>query len=84
MASKVTLASLDQKLESFMELVKEHMDRTSYVLDGNGKPGLKTRIEVNEKDIEDIKESRSMHLKAVWSTITVVAGAVLLSFIKGH
>jgi hypothetical protein len=87
---RVTLATLDQKLEMFMEQVMHHMaddarlfEKIAIALDGNGKPGLKTRIEINEKNIDDIKASRSMHIKAVWSTLTAVVAALIISFLKG-
>lgn len=91
MASKVTLASLDQKLESFMAQVVQHMDqdnkmfdRIANVLDGNGKPGLKTRIEVAEGHIEEIQTSRGRQAKAVWSTLVAVVGAIIISFFTRH
>jgi hypothetical protein len=87
--SKVTLASLDQKLESFMDMMKEHIesdrvmfDKLISALDGNGKPGIKTRIEIAEKDIESLEDSRNKQVKAIWSTLVVVVGAILISFLR--
>jgi len=76
--AKVTLTSLDQKLDSFMELVTKHMDRTSEALDGNGKPGIKTRLELVEAQLKQANEAK----KVGWGTIatilaTVVAGVLL-------
>jgi len=90
MAERVTLARLDEKLEGFMEQVLRHMEqdaklfeKISYALDGNGKPGLKTRQELLEKDLEELKASRGRHTKAVWSVLVVVAGAIVTKFILG-
>jgi len=82
--SRVTLASLDQKLDSFMEVVKQHMERTTEAIDGNGKPGLKTRIELTEKDVEELQASRGRQIKAIWSTFVVVVGAIITSFFVRH
>jgi len=89
--SRVTLASLDEKLDGFMQQVFKHMEqdaklfeRIAYVLDGNGKPGLKTRIELTEKDVEDLKASRGRQIKAIWSTFVVVVGAIITSFFVRH
>ena len=90
MANRVTLASLDQKLESFMELVKLHMeddtkrfDRITASLEDNGKPGLRTRVALAEQELDEVKASKSRQEKAVWSTLVVVAGAILVKFIVG-
>lgn len=86
--ARVTLASVDQKLESFMELVAQHIeddtkrfDRIVEALDGNGKPGLKTRIELAEKDLEEMQASRKRSLTAIWSTFATVAAALILAFL---
>ena len=90
MAERVTLARLDEKLEGFMQQVLVNMDqharmfeKISVALDGNGKPGLKTRIEVAEKELNAVKASKDQQTKAVWGTLVVVAGALLVKFIVG-
>ena len=90
MAERVTLARLDEKLEGFMQQVLIHMDqdaklfeKISTALDGNGHPGLKTRIEVAEKELKAVKASKDQQTKAVWGTLVVVAGALLVKFIVG-
>ena len=84
----VTLASVDQKLESFMVLVVQHMaddtkrfDRIIEALDGNGKPGLKTRVELAEKELEEVHASRKRSLTAIWTTFATVAAALILAFL---
>ncbi len=88
MGSKVTLASLDQKLESFMEMVKLHIeddtkrfDRLTAALEDNGKPGLKTRLALAEQELGEVKASKSRQEKAAWSTLVVVVGAILVNYL---
>ena len=87
--SRVTLASLDQKLESFMDMMKEHIesdrlmfDKLVTSLDGNGKPGLKTRIELAESKVNELEASKDRQVKALWSTFVVVAGAIIVALLR--
>jgi len=90
MASRATLASIEQKLDSFVEQMQQYREddkktfaKLADAIYGNGKPGLTTRIELNEAAIDEIKESRNRSLKAVWSTLVVVVGALILKILKG-
>jgi len=78
-SDKPTLARLDAKLEIMIQQV----EKLVYSLDGNGKPGLKTRIELAENDIRDMEASKARQTKAVWSVLVFVAGAILVKFFIG-
>jgi len=85
-SNKVTLATLDQKLENFIEFMRQHSqdDRSAFVkifeaLDGNGKPGLKTRLEVME-----VKEvTRWRVFVALWSAVSAIGVGLIIKFIGG-
>jgi len=85
-SNKVTLASLDQKLENFIEFMRQHSadDRAAFIkisesLDGNGKPGIKTRLEVME-----VKEiTRWRVFAALWGSISTIGVGLIIKFIGG-
>ena len=80
---KVTLATLDQKLDYVLSKLEEHanQDRLDFTnihtaLDGNGSPGLKMRVD----RLEQIESNRKWHIRALWSAmVTGVVGY----FLKG-
>jgi hypothetical protein len=90
---KVTLASLDQKLESFMEMVKQHIEddrefqhSLTSSLDGNGKPGLKTRLELAELKISQqlgVESDRKKWNTALWGIAVTALVGIITKFIAG-
>lgn len=72
---KVTLATLDQKLDSLHELVKGHVEqdekkfeKLGELLYGNGNPdkGLITKVD----RLEVAEGKRAWHLRALWTAVT--------------
>jgi len=59
------------KLDSMSERLDAHIQKTEYVLHGNGKPGLKTTVEV--------MRSRMM---LMWGFMSVTLVAVITDYIK--
>lgn len=90
---RVTLSSLDQKLESFMEMVKQHIEddrefqhSLTSSLDGNGKPGLKTRVELAELRITQqlgVEADRKKWNMALWSIAVTALVGIVAKFIAG-
>ena len=69
---KVTLQTLDQKLDFLLESMRDHIraDETHFqkigdVIDGNGTPGMKTRMD----RIEQVEASRKWHIRTLWAAI---------------
>jgi hypothetical protein len=80
--SKVTLITLDQKLDFLVNKLTEHIaqdqasfNQITYDLNGNGKPGLKTEVD----RLVQTEVSRRWHFRAIWGA---VVAAIIGWFIK--
>ena len=72
---KVTLATLDQKLDALHEMVKNHVEsderkfeKFGELLYGNGNPDKGLIMQVDRLNVAEGK--RAWHLRALWTTVT--------------
>jgi len=85
-SDRVTLSSLDQKLDGFMVVVTKQLDRLTEAVDGNGKPGLKTRIELVEARLESHDEGekgRKTNMRLLWGAVLTALGSIAAKAIAG-
>jgi len=74
---RVTLQTLDQKLDFLLEKLTEHSAKDvenftniQHSLDGNGGPGMKVRLD----RIEQLESGRKWHIRTIWGAM--MAGMV--------
>lgn len=72
---KVTLATLDQKLDALHEMVKGHIEqderkfeKLGEILYGNGDPNKALITKVDRLEVAEGK--RAWHLRALWTAVT--------------
>lgn len=73
---KVTLATLDQKLDALHEMVKGHIEqdekkfeKLGEILYGNGTPDKGLITQVDRLNVAEGK--RAWHLRALWTAVTM-------------
>ena len=72
MPPRVTLSTLDQKLDFLLSTLEKHVktddahfERIGDVLDGNGTLGMKTRVD----RLEQSESTRKWHIRTLWAAI---------------
>lgn len=70
-----TLESVETKLDLLVDLVKAHLaddkaafDHLEEMLNGNGQPGLKTRLD----RLEQTEEGRRWNLRTIWAALVAI------------
>jgi len=82
MASKVSLATLDQKLDSLTKILQDHISKDDEKFDrlflDNGKPSIFSRI----NQLEETESRRSSHIKGLWSAFLALLVGIALNWTK--